>query len=594
MVLPAPRPSVAQLRGLHVSLQRGGQHHAVLRGIDLDVAAGEILAIVGESGSGKSVLALTMMGLLPEAARPQVAGSIQVAGQDLLQATPAQLRALHRHKVGAIFQDPMGSLNPSMRVGAQIRECTPNAAQALHWMQAVGIREAEQRFHAYPHEMSGGMRQRVMAAMALAGQPQLIMADEPTTALDVTVQAQFLELLLQLRSRYGCSIVFITHDLAVAAQIADRIAVLYAGRLAEVGPTRQVVGQAQHPYTLGLLQSSLSLRTPKDRPLPTRLGETGGSDVRKLPGCAYVARCALATDICRQRAPELQERATPGAGHRCACWADGMALQSLRPPQESAHLGTPPTQPQDSAPSLHIEGLHCHFAVRRRQGGAQAVHALRGIDLTVAAGEALAIVGESGCGKSTLLRAIAGLAPISAGTVQLGTGGAQMVFQDAGASLTPWLSVGELLRERLRPLKLGRAATEQRIGQALESMGLSAHLAQARPSELSGGQKQRVALARATLVPPAVLLCDEPTSALDTALAAQVLNLIRDLRQRLGMTVLFVTHDLAVARLMGDRIAVMTQGQVVELGATEEVLERPRHAYTRSLLEALPVLERAA
>jgi peptide/nickel transport system ATP-binding protein len=589
---PTATASVAQLRDLQVSLQRAGQRTPVLRGIDLDIGVGEILAIVGESGSGKSVLALTLMGLLPESSQPRIEGEVRVAGLDMRNAQARHLRELRRHKLGVIFQDPMGSLNPTMRVGAQIVEATRDPARALELMLAVGIREAEQRFHAYAHEMSGGMRQRVMAAMALAGKPQLIIADEPTTALDVTVQAKFLQLLLEMRRSYGCSIVFITHDLAVAAQIADRIAVMYAGRLVEIGSRRNLIAAPQHPYTVGLLQSRLSLRTPKNRLLPTLAGESA-SPSQRLQGCAYASRCAVALPVCSQTAPALLATPPGETSHLCACWAATVQIEAMRKHQNTAEIpafsAMPP--PQDSAPALRVAGLHCRFQVKSIGTRVNAVHALRGIDLTVARGESLAIVGESGCGKSTLLRAIAGLTPISQGTVALGAGGAQMVFQDAGASLTPWLTIGELLRERLRPLNLGRRAADLRVARALTAIGLSEQVAQARPAELSGGQKQRVALARATIIPPTVLLCDEPTSALDASLAAEVLNQIRQWRQQMGMTVLFVTHDLAVARLMGERIAVMTQGQVVELGDTDFVLLRPQHAYTRALLDAFPVLE---
>jgi peptide/nickel transport system ATP-binding protein len=593
--IPFAPGNVVRLRNLQVSLQRAGQQMPVIRGIDLDIGAGEIVAIVGESGSGKSVLAMTLMGLLPAASQPHIEGQVQVAGLDMLNAQSMELRELRRHKLGVIFQDPMGSLNPTMRVGAQIVEATRDPARALQLMLDVGIREAEQRFHSYPHEMSGGMRQRVMAAMALAGQPQLIIADEPTTALDVTVQAQFLQLLLEMRTRFDCSILFITHDLAVAAQISDRIAVMYAGRIAELGPTRSLIDTPQHPYTVGLLQSSLSLHTPRNRLLPTLTAEST-SAVQRLQGCAYASRCPLAQVTCSDTAPTLRATDSGAAEHLRACWAEPALLQALGQPGEVIGISSSSSmiQSEGGAPALQIRDLHSRFHAKSGSAKAHTVHALRGIDLTVARGESLAIVGESGCGKSTLLRAIAGLAPVSEGNVVLGAGGAQMVFQDAAASLTPWLTVGDLLRERLRPLKLGRRAADLRIAGVLASLGLGEEVAAARPVELSGGQKQRVALARATLIPPAVLLCDEPTSALDASLAAQVLNLIRQLRQQLGMTVLFVTHDLAVARLMGERIAVMTQGQMVELGETEAVLHRPQHPYTRALLAALPVLKVAA
>ncbi len=399
-------------------------------------------------------------------------------------------------------------------IGRQIGEVTHDDAESVRLLQTVGVRDAELRLRVYPHELSGGLRQRVMAAIAVAGRPSLIVADEPTTALDVTVQAQLLDLLRELRDDFGCSVLMITHDLGVADQIADRLAVLYRGELVEIGKATEVVRNPQHDYTRSLLASRLTLTMPRD------------------------------------------ERFTAKA---------------------------------ETEPAVQIRDLHCTFTVRRGRGGGQSIHAVDGVDLDIAAGEALAIVGESGSGKSTLLRIVAGLEKPTSGTVTLtGSGGPQMVFQDAGSSLTPWLSIGETLGERLRGLKLSRSEVRGRVTEALAAVDLPPEVAKARPGELSGGQRQRVGLARATMIPPAVLLCDEPTSALDASLAKSVLALIRDLRARIGMTVLFVTHDLAVARLMGDRIAVMQSGRIVELGPAEQVITAPNEDYTRTLLAAVP------
>lgn len=502
---------VAALCGYSVSLVRNGIRSRILADVSLQIQAGEILGLVGESGSGKSVLALSLLGLLPGGSDPRTEGTVTVAGVDMLHAPPADLRRVRRHTLGAIFQDPMTSLNPTMRIGRQIGERTGDDAESVRLLQTVGVRDAALRLRVYPHELSGGLRQRVMAAIAVAGSPALIVADEPTTALDVTVQAQLLELLRELRDDFGCSVLLITHDLGVADRIADRLAVLHHGELVEIGPAAEVVRNPRHEYTRSLLAARLSLSMPRD----PRFG-----------------------------------------GH-----------------EETAE------------PAVRIRGLCRTFRVRR----AGEIRAVDGVDLDIAAGEALAIVGESGSGKSTLLRIVAGLEQPSSGSVELaGTGGPQMVFQDAGSSLTPWMRVGELLGERLRGQKLSRSQIRARVEQALAAVDLPAEVAKARPGELSGGQRQRVGLARATMIPPAVLLCDEPTSALDASLAKSVLALIRDLRARIGMTVLFVTHDLAVARLMGDRIAVMHEGRVVELGPAAEVISHPRQDYTRTLLAAVP------
>ena len=506
---------VARVEDFSLSLVRHGQRSEVLREVSLDIAPGEILGLVGQSGSGKSVLALSLLGLLPAQARPHVRGSVTVAGTDMLRAPEAQRRRVRREALGAIFQDPMTSLNPTMRIGAQIREASGDDDESVRLLKAVGVRDAALRLRVYPHELSGGLRQRVMAAIAVAGRPALVVADEPTTALDVTVQAQLLDLLGALRADFGCSVLMITHDLGVADQIADRLAVLHHGDLVESGAAAKVVREPQHSYTRELLASRLSLDTPRDA---------------RFTG-----------------------------------------------------------QGKDAAPAVLVRGLRREYRTRGGRGQARTLVALDGVDLEVAPGEALAIVGESGSGKSTLLRIVAGLDKASAGSVTIaGTGGAQMVFQDAGSSLTPWLSVSEMLAEPLRAKRLGRAGVRERVTAALDTVHLGAEVAAARPGELSGGQRQRVALARATMLAPTVLLCDEPTSALDASLAKSVLELVRDLRARLGMTVLFVTHDLAVARLMGDRIAVMQAGRVVELGEAEQVITAPAQAYTRTLLAAVP------
>lgn len=587
MSAPETAP-VARVRGLHVSLERRGLRAPVLRGLDLDIGAGEILGLVGESGSGKSVLALTMMGLLPPKSRPQVQGTVTIAGADMVSGSSAQLRAVRRSDLGVIFQDPMTSLNPTMRVGRQITEVTGDANEAVTLLNAVRVPQAEARMRAFPHELSGGLRQRVMAAIALTGRPSLVIADEPTTALDVTVQAQLLALLADLRDRFGCSVLFITHDLAVAAQITDRIAVLYAGRVAEIGPTADVLWHPSHPYTEGLLGSRLSLTTAPVGPLPT-LPTESAAPAERLNGCAYHTRCPLAVERCRHEQPPLEPIGS--GGHLRACWrevrdradvlvpADGLAAPAQHPaPQEHDHAG---------GAVIEVRDLHCRFATKSGFGVKHTVQALRGVDLTVNAGEALSIVGESGSGKSTLLRILAGLTTPTAGTAVV-RGSVQMVFQDAGSSLTPWLSIGDLLRERLRPLKLGKTETHRRVQAVLATMGLSESVLSARRRELSGGQRQRAALARATVVPPTVLLCDEPTSALDASLAATVLNLIREMRQEFSMTVVFVTHDLAVARLMGDQIAVMADGRLVEVGTAHDIVTAPREAPTRALLGAVP------
>ncbi|RMI46275.1 dipeptide ABC transporter ATP-binding protein [Streptomyces triticirhizae] len=608
----APDTPVATLRDLRVSLSRDGTSSEVLRGVDLDIRPGEVLGLVGESGSGKSVLALALLGLLPAGSAPRVAGQLRVAGVDMVNGAEEERRLARRESLGVVFQDPMTSLNPTMRVGQQVVEAAGSADEAIRLLRAVGVPEPERRMRAFPHELSGGLRQRVMIAMAIAGGPRLIVADEPTTALDVTVQSQVLGVLRRLSDDLGCGVLMITHDLGVAGQIADRIAVMYRGRLAEVGPTRRVLNEPRHPYTLGLLASRLDFDTDRDSPLRTLVPEPAGGAA--VAGCAYHPRCPLAVDRCHAELPGLPELPVRPE-HSAACFRaeesrdrlleiahrEAAAADAAKPtgPAEPAEpvVGDATAVEREDRPArpgvvLATTELECRFTVRDRRGRKAPLAALRGVTLDIEAGESLALVGESGSGKSTLLRVLAGLQKATGGGITGPTGGAvQMVFQDAGASLTPWLTVRELLTERLRRPRLDRAERHRRVVAALDSVGLPEATLDARPAELSGGQRQRVALARATIVPPRVLLCDEPTSALDVSLAAHVLNLIQRLRAELGMTVVFVTHDLSVARIIGDRIAVMYLGRLVEIGSADELVADPRHPYTRALLSAVPGLD---
>ena len=572
---------VAAITDLHVTFRRNGRDVHALRGVSLDIATGEILGLVGESGSGKSVLGFTMLGLLPQA---RVSGSVEVADTDMVTGDAKTLRKVRRLDLGAVFQDPMTSLNPTMRIGKQVAEAAGSDEEALKLLTAVGIPDPKRRFRAYPHELSGGLRQRVMIAIAIAGNPELIIADEPTTALDVTVQAQVLRLLLRLRDEIGCSIMFITHDLGVAAQISDRIAVLYAGRIAEIGPTADVLNQPAHPYTHGLLRSRLTLDTARHRKLAALAGSVP-SPVTPLPGCAFAPRCVLATLACEATPPDPTTIA-PGRVSACIVPFETVSTElgsRLTTTTEDIEPETAPAESSEPPAVVLKDGVKAFGKLQ----------ALRGISLTVADGESVALVGESGSGKSTLLRVIAGLEKPTSGTIELAGGQRpQMVFQDAGASLTPWLSVGELISERLRRNGMSRSQRQDAVAEVLERVGLPLDIAKARAGQLSGGQRQRVSLARATVVPPSVLLCDEPTSALDVSLAASVLNLIGDLRRTLDMSVVFVTHDLSVARVVADRIAVMYLGRIVEIGAADDVINDPVHPYTRALVDSIPNLGR--
>ena len=511
-----------------------------------------------------------------------ISGSAEVCGVDMVTASPAERRRVRKAHLGAVFQDPMTSLDPTMRVGKQITELTGDPDEARRLLELVGVPDPLRRMKAYPHELSGGLRQRVMIAMAVAGKPDLVIADEPTTALDVTVQAQVLALLRDLCSELGTSFIVVTHDIGVASQIADRIAVLYGGRLAELGTMDEVLRAPSHPYTYGLLNSRLDLDLPLGHAISALAGQP--PDPRNHPdGCAFSPRCPAVTKACSRGAAGPDARQDP---FRIAACIVPNATSEVQAREETPRVPADDRARRDAA-RLAGQRRRQALPVRRGLFGKDNLHALRHVILDVAPGESIAVVGESGSGKSTLLRVVAGLMAPDGGTVKYPGERPQMVFQDAGASLTPWMSVGEIVGERLLKTT-NRTERRERVDAALRQVGLPPDVASVKASSLSGGQRQRVAFARAIIVPPRLLLCDEPTSALDASLAASVLNLLQELRRELGMAVMFVTHDLAAARFIADRIAVMYLGQIVELAPTESLINNPKHPYTKALLAAVP------
>ena len=582
---------VADVTDLVLDFHRKDSVVHAIRGVSLRIGSGEIVALVGESGSGKSALSLAMLGLLPDRLAA-LGGAVCICGTDMLNGRQADRRAARKKYLGAVFQDPMTSLNPTMRIGQQLVEATGSSSEAVRLLELVGVPDPQGRLSVYPHQLSGGLRQRVMIAMAVAGDPPLVIADEPTTALDVTVQAQILALIRRLRDELGTSFLLITHDLGVAASVADRLLVMYGGRVVESGPIDSLAVPT-HPYTRALLEARLD---PDQHKAGQLLSLPGASlDARStVTGCGFADRCALVSPPCRAAVPPL---IPVGPSHTSAC-IKASEVADMPPGRfavASGIEGTTSTGRRDTVagPVVQINDARRSFTVRQGRKK-QNLQALRGIDLSLGDGEALAIVGESGSGKTTLLRAVAGLESLDSGTINLRTDTeTQMVFQDAGASLTPWLTVGELLQDRLRVTKVSASERTERVAAALRTVGLAPETAAARASQLSGGQRQRVVLARTIIVPPALLLCDEPTSALDASLAATVLNLLAGLRSAHQMAMMFVTHDLGVARAIADRVAVMYLGEVVETGTVDEVVSDPLHPYTRALVASVPAAGRA-
>jgi len=586
----------------------GGELHAVAD-VSFNVLRGETLAIVGESGSGKSISSLALMGLLPASAR--VSGSARFNGAELLSMSERDMRRVRGRHMAMVFQDPMSSLNPVLTIGTQLEEPlrihlglnridARRRAESL--LSQVGIPSAGRMLRAYPHEFSGGMRQRVMIAMALSCEPSLILADEPTTALDVSVQAQILELLRTVAAEHGSSLVMISHDLSVVAGMADRVAVMYAGEFAELGPSDGVFARPMHPYTRGLLESVARL----DQPRTARLASIAGSppDLRHPPtGCRFAPRCAYADRGCREH-PVLEEREPR---HLVACFE---RLPPLVPAaalgEAGAAAGSAAVDP--AAPvAVRIDGLTVHFTKRSLVPGraSRVVRAVDDVSFDVLSGETLGIVGESGSGKSTTARAILVLTRPTRGTISLfdrridGLGQRelkgvrkqlQMVLQDPYSALDPRMTVQRIVSEPLLVHGLeSRAGAGTRALELLELVGLPEALADRYPHQLSGGQRQRVNIARAIALRPAVIVADEPTSALDVSVRAQILNLMHDLQQELGLTYLFISHDLAVIRHMSDHVAVMYLGKIVELADRDAIYHSPQHPYTQALMAAVPV-----
>ncbi len=589
-----------------------------LRAVDdvsLALARGETLALLGESGCGKSITALSLTRLIPQPAARLAGGRVLLGDKDLLALPECELRQVRGRRIAMIFQEPQTALNPVLTVGTQISEAFPQPlsraaarARAIELLRRVGIADAERHVDDYPHRLSGGMKQRVIIAMALAGEPDILIADEPTTALDVTIQAQILDLLKDLQRQTGMAILLITHDLGVVAQMADRIAVMYAGQVVEQAPRGRFFADPRHPYSRKLFLA-LPARGKRGAALDVIRGAVPPL-TQVFAGCRFADRCDRSWDLCRARAPRWVE--IDGQGVRC----------HLHDPQVRAPsaVATPAAGPgelrrddqREPAPLLEVQDLKVHFPIvrgvfRRVLGQVKAVD---GVSLHLAQGRTLALVGESGCGKTTVGKAILQLIRPDAGTVrfagqELTTLPAralrrlrqefQIIFQDPYSSLDPRMLVGEILEEGMRALGVGGASERRKkADELLEHVGLPASARLRYPHEFSGGQRQRICIARALAVDPKLIVCDEPTSALDVSVQAQILNLLKRLQDELGLSYLFISHNLGVVEYLAHDVAVMYLGRIVEAGPIGAVLERPRHPYTQALLSAVPVIEEAS
>ncbi len=654
---PSPSSAVPQVGGsvllsvrdLATHFETSGGTARAVDGISFEIRRGETFALVGESGCGKSVTALSLMRLVPAPAGRVVSGQILLEGTDLAKLPEARMRAIRGDRISMIFQEPMTSLNPVFTIGFQITEVLrlhqgmgPAAARAraIEMLKLVRIADPERRIDEYPHQMSGGMRQRVMIAMALACEPDLLIADEPTTALDVTIQAQILDLIKDLQKETGTAVLLITHDLAVVAEVASRVAVMYAGKIVEQGTVADVLREPRHPYTVKLLESLPGARKRGEK-LRTIRGMVPPATEYPV-GCRFADRCPRVMVGCAERLPTLAAIA-PGHDAACHLFDPAFPQTPLAPPpqgvpdpsgarsdpghksSEPAPLGleektaaTPPCADKRQSPPgtfflkplLEIESLTVHFPIRQGilKKIAGHVRAVDGVDLAIARGETLALVGESGCGKTTLGKALLGLAPITAGAARYNSVDLaalshrerfpyrrrmQMVFQDPYSSLNPRMLVGEILEEGMKIHRLGGSRPERagRAARLLARVGLDAKATERYPHEFSGGQRQRIGIARALSVEPEFLILDEATSALDVSIQAQIINILVDLRGELGLTYLLITHDLSVVEYLADRVAVMYLGRIVELGTVDEIFMDPKHPYTRALLSAVPRME---
>ncbi len=588
-------------------------------GVSFHIHPGETFALLGESGCGKSMTALSILRLLPQPAGRIMDGQVLLQGEDILALPERDMRRVRGGRIAMIFQEPMTSLNPVLTVGQQIEESLRQhkglkgeraRQRVLELLDAVGIPDTRQRYGEYPHQLSGGMKQRIMIAIALAGEPELLIADEPTTALDVTIQAQVLELLGKLQQDTGMAMLLITHDLGVVSGMADRVAVMYAGQIVEEADRDTFFSNPQHPYSRKLFDS-LPDMSKRDQPL-TQIPGTVPTLNQVFTSCRFAPRCSFAWEPCREQVPvwiACDER----QGVRCHLVDPAVAKSSMTAETMPSTAVVATSAPAGTGKELlRVDGLKVHFPIHKgvfkRVVGH--VHAVDGVAMEIPSGETLALVGESGCGKTTVGKSILQLIRPTAGKVQFNgveltqlKGHAlrrqrtdfQIIFQDPFSSMNPRMMVGDIIEEGMLAQGIGgnREQRRARVEELLQQVGLQPEHRDRYPHEFSGGQRQRICIARALAVSPQLIVCDEPTSALDVSVQAQILNLLKKLQQELGLSYLFITHNLSVVAYLADRVAVMYLGRIVEEGTVEEVLEHPSHPYTRALLSAVPQIEAA-
>jgi peptide/nickel transport system ATP-binding protein len=611
---PTPQPETAsallEVEDLHVHFLTSRGLVRAVEGLSFHVNRGEVLAIVGESGSGKSVSALSIMRLLPRLTGRVPKGRIMFDGQSLLELDDEEMREIRGRDISMIFQEPMTSLNPILTIGLQIMEPlkihlnmddAQARARAVELMQMVGIPDAERRLDQYPHQFSGGMRQRVMIAIGLACNPKLIIADEPTTALDVTIQAQILELMKDLSRRLNIALIIITHNLGVVARYADRMIVMYAARRVEQGTADAIFHRPRHPYSMGLLRSVPRLDRPRGAKLETIEGLPPNLATAP-PGCRFAPRCPYRIEVCAQDPPLF----TTDTGGLSACFRhEEIAAGKIT--WAAAGGATTAATHARAEPVLSVRNLTKHFPMRSGLRGTRGVvRAVEDVSFDIYPGETLGLVGESGCGKTTVGRLILRLENPTSGEIRFdGTNlvtaapaelaairrKVQVIFQDPYSSLNPRMTVGQIVGEPMHVYGLApdAKAVGERVIKILGQVGLRPELAARYPHQLSGGQRQRVGIARALAIEPSFIVCDEAVSALDVSIQGQIINLLEDLQRTLGLAYLFIAHDLAVVRHISMRVVVMYLGRIMEVADRDTLYREPLHPYTKVLLDAAPV-----